>query len=145
MINDTKDPNDNPPSGDTGKGCEKESLAETPSEESSVEGKNSGKLILDATCAPANIHYPTDLWLLNTAREAIEEIIDALHKPHVGNTKKPRTYRNDARKDYLNVDKKKHTTAREIRKGIGQQLRYLRRDFKVIKKTGSQKSIDLVE
>lgn len=33
----------------------------TPSEELSVEGKNSGKLILDATCTPADIHYPTDL------------------------------------------------------------------------------------
>ena len=139
-----KDPKDDPPSGDTGDSSEKESLAETPSEESSDEGKNSGKLILDATCAPADIHYSTDLWLLNTAREAIEEIIDVLHKPHVGNSKKPRTYRNNARKDYLNVDKKKHTTASEIRKGIGQQLRYLRRDFKVIKKLVQKSSLTLL-
>ena len=30
---------------------------------------NRGKLILDATCAPADIRYPTDLGLLNEARE----------------------------------------------------------------------------
>ncbi|MCK9276370.1 MAG: IS5/IS1182 family transposase, partial [Syntrophales bacterium] len=40
---------------------------------------NQGKLILDATCAPADIHYPTDIWLLNNVREALEEIIDVLH------------------------------------------------------------------
>jgi IS5 family transposase len=139
-----KDPNGNPPSGNIGNSSEEKALAETPSEESSTERKNSGKLILDATCAPADIHYPTDLWLLNKAREAIEEIIDALHKPHVGSTKKPRTYRNNARKNYLNVDKKKRTSAREIRKGIGQQLRYLRRDFKVIKKLSLKSSLTLL-
>ena len=30
--------------------------------------KNKGKLILDATCAPADIKYPTDLGILNQAR-----------------------------------------------------------------------------
>ena len=29
------------------------------------ESKNQGKLIIDATCAPADISYPTDLNLLN--------------------------------------------------------------------------------
>ena len=29
---------------------------------------NRGKLIIDATCAPADISYPTDLGLLNQAR-----------------------------------------------------------------------------
>ncbi len=43
------------------------------------EPKNQGKLILDATCAPADIKYPTDLGLLNQARENTEKIIDALH------------------------------------------------------------------
>ncbi len=35
-----------------------------------------GQLILDATCAPADIRYPTDLGLLNDAREKTEQIID---------------------------------------------------------------------
>jgi hypothetical protein len=40
--------------------------------------KNQGKLILDATCAPADISYPTDLKLLNQARVQTEKIIDIL-------------------------------------------------------------------
>jgi hypothetical protein len=43
------------------------------------EPKNQGKLILDATCAPADIKYPNDLGILNQAREQTETIIDALH------------------------------------------------------------------
>lgn len=35
-----------------------------------------GKLLLDATCAPANIAYPTDLRLLNKVREKLEGMID---------------------------------------------------------------------
>jgi hypothetical protein len=45
---------------------------------------------------------------------------------------KPRTYRRLARKKYLNVAKKKNKTRNEIRKAIGQQLRYLRRNLKSI-------------
>ena len=41
---------------------------------------NSGKLLVDATCAPADITYPTDLKLLGDARDKSEEIIDKLHK-----------------------------------------------------------------
>jgi len=40
---------------------------------------NQGTLILDATCTPADIHYPTDLGLLNEAREKLDELIDKLH------------------------------------------------------------------
>jgi len=101
-----------------GSGHEEKSTKEITAEESSTQRNYSGKLILDATCAPTDIHYPTDLWLLNTAREALEGIIDALHKHHVGKVKKSRTYRNNARKDYLNVDKKKHTTAKRFTKGL---------------------------
>ena len=43
------------------------------------EPKQKGKLILDATCAPADIKYPTYLVLLKQAREHTEKIIDALH------------------------------------------------------------------
>jgi hypothetical protein len=39
-----------------------------------------GKLIIDATCAPADISYPTDLALLNGARVYTEKIIDILYK-----------------------------------------------------------------
>lgn len=88
-----------------------------------------GKLIADATCTPADIAYPTDLSLVNEAREKSEEIIDIMHEPLVGIRKKPRTYRQKARKSYLAVAKQKKPGAKKIRKAIGQQLRYLRRNL----------------
>ncbi|NQE37226.1 hypothetical protein E5S67_04995 [Microcoleus sp. IPMA8] len=48
--------------------------------EKASEGKNRGKLIIDATCGPADITYPTDLKILNSAREKTESIIDILHR-----------------------------------------------------------------
>jgi hypothetical protein len=90
---------------------------------------NKGKMIVDATCTPADIAYPTDLTLLNEAREKTEEIIDAMHKPFVGIRKKPRTYRQKARKAYLAVAKQKKPGYKKIRKTIGQQLRYLKRNL----------------
>lgn len=54
--------------------------------------KNKGKLILDASCSPADIAFPTDLGLLNRARKQTEKIIDILYKSRVGIIrKKPRT------------------------------------------------------
>lgn len=68
----------------------------------SESAKNHGKLILDATCAPADINYPTDLKLLNQARERTEKVIDQLYEQVKEQwDKKPRTYRRIARKDYL--------------------------------------------
>jgi hypothetical protein len=64
---------------------------------------NQGKLIVDATCTPADVAYPTDLNLLNEAREKTEEMIDAMYAPFVGQEDKPRTYREKARKAYLAV------------------------------------------
>lgn len=90
---------------------------------------NKGKMIVDATCTPADIAYPTDLSLLNEAREKSEEIIDAMHEPFVGVRKKPRTYRQKARKSYLAVAKQKKPGYKKIRKAIGQQLGYLKRNL----------------
>lgn len=94
---------------------------------------NKGKLQLDATVADQMIVYPTDLGLLNTCREESERLIDELHKV-TGAKKKPRTYRKKARKQYLRIAKKKKKTKQEIRKGICQQLRYLKRNLSSIHK-----------
>lgn len=95
--------------------------------------KNSGKLLVDATCTPADIKYPTDLGLLNEAREKTESIIDGLHDMLVNDdpdwVQKPRTYRKNARKDYLAVAKQKKPGRKKVRKAIGQQLRYVRRNL----------------
>jgi len=88
-----------------------------------------GKLIVDTTCTPADIAYPTDLSLLNEAREKTEEMIDAMHAPFIGVRRKPRTYRQKARRLYLAVAKQKKPGSKKIRKAIGQQLRFLRRNL----------------
>jgi transposase, IS5 family len=107
-----------------------------PKDDSKVEPQepltHQGKLILDATCAPSDIAYPTDLSLLNTAREKLEDIIDALHAPHRGNMKKPRDRRCQARRDYLRTAKNRKPSGREIRKAVGRQLRYVARDLRFI-------------
>jgi hypothetical protein len=90
---------------------------------------NRGKLIADATCTPADIAFPTDVSLLNEAREKSEAIIDAMHEPFIGICKKPRTYRQKARKAYLAVAKQKKPGKKKIRKAVGQQLRYLKRNL----------------
>jgi len=93
---------------------------------------NNGKMILDATCTPADIAYPTDLKLLNEAREKTEEIIDAFHVPDIGKKRKPRTYRRVARKSYLAVAKQKKPGYKKIHKAIGRQLHFLKRNLQTI-------------
>jgi transposase, IS5 family len=91
---------------------------------------NCGKLILDATCAPADISYPTDLELLNQARKQTERIIDFLYEQVKGTLeKKPRTYREIARRDYLEVAKKRRVSKKNRRKAIKKQLQYIKRNL----------------
>jgi IS5 family transposase len=99
---------------------------------------NRGKLLVDATCTPADITFPTDLKLLNTAREKSEEIIDILHKPLKGKQKKPRTYRKVARKAFLAAAKSKRLSKNKMRKARRKQLGYLRRNLKTIDKLSRQ-------
>lgn len=115
--------------------------AQKPDEDDEDEGppENKGTMIIDATCAPANIKYPQDTELLNEARESAEALIDTLHDPADG--KKPRTYRKAAKKAYRKTTKKRHRKAGEIRKTIKQQLQYLHRDLNILEtmlKAGKQ-------
>jgi hypothetical protein len=93
---------------------------------------NSGKLIVDATCAPADIRYPTDVSLLNEAREKTEELIDELHTPLVGISPRPRTYRVKARQAFVAFAHRKQPNRKTIRRAIRQQLGYLRRNLQQI-------------
>lgn len=52
---------------------------------------NQEKLLLDATCAPADIAYPTDLSLLIEAQRKVEQMIDAVHAPPPGSLPKSGT------------------------------------------------------
>jgi hypothetical protein len=96
---------------------------------------NKGELIVDATACPQDIAYPTDLNLLNDAREKSERLIDVLYfkiKLLDAEKLKPRTYREIARKEYLKVAQKKHKTNKEIRHALRKQLSYLNRNIKYI-------------
>jgi hypothetical protein len=84
---------------------EDEGAKETVTKEKPV--RNKGKLIVDATVADQMIAYPTDLGLLSRSREESERLIDELCK-------------------------NRNKSNKEIRKAVGQQLRYLRRNLKSI-------------
>lgn len=91
-----------------------------------------GELVLDATCAPADIAYPTDLRLLNHAREQLEDLIDRIYGDLEGSIPKPRTYRKRARKEYLQAAKKRRIKGNVLRKALRKQLGYVRRNLEHI-------------
>jgi hypothetical protein len=90
---------------------------------------NDATLILDATCAPQNIRFPTDVSLLNEAREKLEHLIDLIYARSGKTFKKPRTYRNNAKKDFNSFARNRKPRKKIIRKTIKKQLGYLRRDI----------------
>jgi len=118
--NDEEPPSEAPPSSNEGH-----------NQDNSASG-NSGTLLIDGTCAPADIRYPTDLSLLNEGREKLEGLIDFLHQSFKGKTKKPRTYRQKAREQYLAISKKRNPGKKQLRRALRQQLGYIQRDLKHI-------------
>jgi len=92
-----------------------------------------GRVLFDATACPQDIAYPTDLGLLSEAREKSEELIDEIYCRAL-HLKKPRTYRQTARKEFLKIAQKKNKKRTAVRKAIGKQLRYLARNLKSIDK-----------
>jgi transposase len=120
---DSQDPDDH-----SGSGGGTASPGDQPS--SSAQKQNQGSLLIDATCAPVDIRHPTDLSLLNEAREVTEILIDAMHpqiREYFGH--KPRTHRTKARQQFLAVAKKKKPRINKIRKAIKQQLGHLKRNL----------------
>jgi IS5 family transposase len=91
---------------------------------------NRGTLILDATCAPANIRYPQDFSLLNEAREKLETILIRFCKSY--GLARPRMYRRQGRKNYLALAKTRKRSTKKIRFTIRKQLSYVRRDIKYL-------------
>ena len=72
--------------------------------------KNRGKLLLDATVAPADIKYPTDIDLLNKSREHQETAVNILWQ-HMEHTSHKLPYSaKKARKSYLKLTKSKKWT-----------------------------------
>jgi hypothetical protein len=111
----------------------KEKETETKDDDHNDDNNNdNGTLIIDATCTPADVRYPTDLSLLNECREHSEKIIDILWKNSPKDGDKPRTYRKVARKNYLKSARSKRLSPSARRRFIRKQLNYLARNIKII-------------
>lgn len=91
-------------------------------------GENKGTLILDATVAPADIRYPTDLSLLNECREKTEKIIDELWDKTERKGHKTRYNRKKARKEYFKIIKQRKPRKNQIRQAVHEQLLYVEKN-----------------
>ena len=105
--------------------------------------KNSGTLIIDATCAPQNIKYPQDINLLNEAREKLEKLIKKICKEQ--NWYVPRMYRKNARKDYLALAKCRKRSVKKVRSAIKKQLNYVCLDLGYVEWFLEQDGVELSE
>ena len=114
-----KDYEDHGNSGGSGGQEEAPSAPEMPS--------NSGALLMDATCCPADIAFPQDFLLLNHARELLEGMVRETCRAKGWKT--PRMYSRIARKSFLNLSRSKKRSAKAIRKCVKQQLQFIRRDI----------------
>jgi len=101
-------------------------------EDDEGDGPHGGTLIVDASCAPADITYPTDTGLLAEAIEKTDEMIDELHKPTIGKEPRPRTYRRKSRKVFTAFIKQRSPSKKVIRGTIRKQLGYLARNLRAI-------------
>jgi IS5 family transposase len=100
-----------PPSADDSS----DNAGETPTKQPTATlPPNRGKLIVDASCSPADIRYPTDVGLLNEARENAEALID--HLCQLTGSPVPRTYRQKARWDFLAFIKNKRPRKNKVRR-----------------------------
>ncbi len=116
-------PEDDPPPDDGGKSSPDESPSEP---------KNAGTIIMDATCAPADIKYPTDLNLVNDARELSEGIIDQLRKQQDNPSPRPRTKSQICRKRYLEIIKHPKCGVSKRRGALRFLLNAVRRNLEFI-------------
>lgn len=100
-------------------------------EDDDDESPPSGKLLIDATCAPEDMRYPTDVSLLNESRELTEKVIDVLWDSSTQPDKglKPRTYRKKARKCFVGYTKQRRPSSRIVQKTIGKQLGFIKRNL----------------
>ena len=118
------DNNDKPSSGD-------DNNTDSSGGESTAETENNGTLVIDATCAPADIAYPTDLELCDKARVWTEKIVDVLYKEYgpLYRNIKPRTYRKEARNRFLALNKRRKKPQSKIRQELRYQLNCIERNI----------------
>lgn len=81
--------------------------------------------------------------LLNESREKLEHIIDRIYEDY--SYYKPRIYRKNARKDYLELAKCRKRSGKKLRKAIKKQLQYVRRDLGYVKEFMICRNVELTE
>ena len=123
---DDNPPDDRPPDSDNAE-CEPHKDTAT-----DKRGKNKGTMILDATVAPADIRYPTDLSILNECRESTEKIIDEVW--HLTERKGHKTAysRKKARKGYLRVAKQRKPRRNQIKQAVREQLECVEKNLETL-------------
>lgn len=103
--------------------------------------KPCGTLIVDATCTPADVQFPTDVRLLHEGRRKLEGIMDHLQEGRRG--KKPKNYRKRANMDYKRFVKNRRPKKRQIRRALRRQLSYVRRDLSIVEGMRQDSSVRL--
>jgi transposase, IS5 family len=94
-----------------------------------IQGRyHEGSLKIDATCADAEVRYPTDIDLLHDGCKVINRYIDKLCKRF--SLAHPTTYYKSARGAYFEVIKRKKKSKSLINKGKSRLLTYLIRDIR---------------
>jgi hypothetical protein len=96
------------------------------------DGGNKGTLILDATVAPADIRYPTDLSLLNECREGTEKIIDDVWDKTERRGHKTAYSRKRARQEYLKIAKQRKPRKTQIRQAVREQLEFVEKNVEAL-------------
>jgi hypothetical protein len=102
-----------------------------PKTESTDEDGNShgGTMKVDATCCDAEVRYPTDSNLLEDGSKLIDRLLDKFCMRYM--IEKPQTHRQEARKAFLLLTKKKRKGKKLIDKTKLVQIRCLQADFQI--------------
>ncbi len=135
---DDEDGDDGDEDGDNGVSSDEEH-----SEEADREQENRGTLILDASCAPQDIQYPTDVRLLHEARQKLEAMMDTLQTGRT--SEKPRNYRQKANREYNRFNRNRRPTKKQIRAALRKQLQYVARDLRLVSLMQQDSSVTLSE
>lgn len=76
-----------------------------------------GDLVIDATVAPVDVRYPTDLKLLDETRIGLELLIDKYYQTG-SEDKKPRINRIVAKQEFNKVSKQEKASAKKRKKAV---------------------------
>jgi len=105
--------------------------------------RTTGRWILDASCAPQDIQYATDIRFLHESRQKLEGMMDTLQAGREG--RKPRNDRHRASKEYKRFCRNRRPTRKEIRTVLRRQLQYVSRDLRHVAKMQQDSTVTLSE